>query len=97
MAVAFSPCSDELDFEFVFFHLGGAEVAEDAEVGAPAQPLLKGRGDINATAHHDDVDVVAGTLQEDVANVTAHYIAFYSHLVGYVADEMKYFLVQNLG
>lgn len=49
-----------------------------------------------AAAHDDDVDVVRGALEEYVAHIAAHEIAFYAHLVGYFAYLMEYLFVENL-
>jgi hypothetical protein len=44
-------------------------------------------------SHNDDVDVVAGPLEENVAHVAAHNIALHAEAVGGSADLMEYLLV----
>ena len=78
------------------FHLCRPEVLEDAEVGTPTQHLLQFGGNGNATAYDDHVDVVRGTLQEDVTDIAANDIALHAKVVGHVAYLVEYLLVQNL-
>ena len=72
-------------------------------MGAPAssllvlaQRLLQRLSHLNAAANDDDVDVVGRALQEYVAHIAAHEIAFYAHLVGHFAYLMEYLFVENL-
>jgi hypothetical protein len=46
--------------------------------------------------HDDDVDVVAGTLQENVTHIAAHHIALHAETVGGSTDLAEYLLVKNL-
>ena len=60
-------------------------------------PLASRRGGQGVRlSHNDDVDVVAGTFQEDVAHVTAHDIALHAEMVGSSTDLVEYRLVKNL-
>ena len=61
-----------------------------------AQCLLQRLRHLYAAAHDNDVDVVRGALEEYVAHIAAHEIAFYAHLVGNFAYLMEYLFVENL-
>ena len=51
-----------------------------------AQFLPECLGHRDAAAHDDDVDVLRGTFEEEVAHVSAHGVALQSQLVGRLGD-----------
>ena len=101
--VALAACAHELHLRVVELNLRRTEVAVYGEMSAPAsgllvlaQRLLQRLRHLYAAAHDDDVDVVRGALEEYVAHIAAHEIAFYAHLVGHFAYLMEYLFVENL-
>ena len=63
-----------------------------------ALPLAPWRGGWEVRlAHDDDVDVVGGTLEEDVADISAYDIAFDAQAVGSLAYLVEYGLVEDFG
>ena len=54
-------------------------------------------GDLDAAAHGDEVDVVAGPLEKDVADISAHDVALAAQLVGHLAHQVKHVLGQMAG
>ena len=66
-------------------------------MGPLAQLTLQLFGNSDAATHHDDIDVVGRTFEENVANITANHIAFDTHRVGYMAYLVEDFLIQYLG
>jgi hypothetical protein len=89
--------TDEFHFNFCVslpdFYLCRTEILENRQVSLPAKRAFQLTGYLNATAHDDNVDVVAGTFEEDVAHVTAYDVTFYAKVVGCRADLVKYLLV----
>ena len=39
--------------------------------------------------HYDDIDILGGTLQEDVTHITAHHVSLQSQTIGCIADEVE--------
>ena len=81
------------------FDLRRAEVAEDGERGASTETFLEGLGHFDAAAHHHDVDVLGGALQEEVAHVAAHDVAVHPQPVGrtpYGLEEGTVLLAQQV-
>jgi hypothetical protein len=63
-----------------------------------AFPLALWRGGLGVRLPHDNhVNVVAGTLEEDVAHIAAHDIALHPEAVGSITYLVKDFLVEDLG
>jgi hypothetical protein len=61
-------------------------------------PLASRRGGLGERLiHRHHVDVVTGTLQEDVAHIAAHDIALHPEAVGGITYLVKDFLVEYLG
>ena len=88
VAVAFTPCTHKFQFLSVPLYLCGAEIAEQGKVSlSPAKAFGNGRCHVNARAHDHHVDVVGGTLEEEVAHVAAHEVALHAQGVGGIANE----------
>ena len=58
-------------------------------MGLLSQPGGKRLGQGYATAHGNDIDVFGGTLQENVAYITADNIAGNAQLIGCCGKKMK--------
>ena len=87
--IGFAACAHELHFERAALHLGRAEVAKHRHMRLLAQFLPECLGHRDAAAHDDDVDVLRGTFEEEVAHVSAHGVALQSQLVGRLGDFVK--------
>jgi hypothetical protein len=74
-----------------------SEVLEHAEVGLATQQALQFLGNLDTTAYYYHVDIVAGAFQEDVADVSAYYVALHAKMIGSLADEVENGLVKYLG
>ena len=97
VAVALAPRAHELHFERAPLHLGRAEVAEHGEAGLLAEPLLELRGEADAAAHDDDVDVAGWSFEEEVAHVAADHVALQAELVGLLGYGVEDFGVERPG
>ena len=111
MAVAFLTGSHELHLYFgnililwaitplplPYLDLCGTEILEHAQVGTLSQQLLQTLGDLNTTAHDNDVNVCRRTLQEDVAHIASYHIAFHPQTVGNCRNLVEDVLVQYMG
>ena len=93
VAVALLPRTYELDLHIAHFHLCCAEVLEDRKVSTMPQGALQFLGDLDAAAHDDDVDIVGRALEENVAHVASHDVAFHPQTVGHTTDLVENILV----
>ena len=50
-----------------------------------SQLTLQCLGHLDAAAHDDDIDIVGGPLEENVAHIAANDIAFHAQMVGHLA------------
>ena len=66
-------------------------------MGAAAKHAFEFLCNGDATTHDDDVDVVAGTFEKDVAHIATDDVAFYAEAVGSLTNLMEYGLVEYLG
>ena len=94
VAVALLAGTDELDFHLLTpdsrlltpeFHLCRTEVLKDRKVCTMTELLLQRLGHLDAAAHDNDIDIVGGTLEENIAHIAPHDIAFHAQAVGYTA------------
>ena len=67
--------------------LGGAVGAEHRQVCALAQAVSDGFGHLDTAADGNKVHVVAGTIQEDVPDISAHDVTFAAQFIGYVTHK----------
>jgi hypothetical protein len=61
----------------------------------PAEAMLQFFGHLNATAHDHHVDVVGGTLQENVTHIAAYHVALNAQMVGSLTYLMEYLLIKD--
>ena len=85
MAIALLAGSDKLNLHITHFDLSSTEILEDREVRLVAENALQLFCHLDATAHNNNVNVVGGTLEENVAHIPAHDVAFHVQMVGYTA------------
>ncbi len=87
--IALAARSHEFQFQRAAVQLGGAVVAVHRQVGA-RQSFGYSLGKLYAAAHGNEVDILGMALQEDVAHVAAHHIAFAAYGVGGGAYHVEY-------
>ena len=52
----------------------------------PSQTFTQRLGHSNATPHHNNIYIFRGTLQKNVADISAHHITFQSQHIGCLRD-----------
>ena len=85
VAVALAAGTHELDFKAVILQLCCSEIAEHTDVGPTPQPAPQCLGHRDAGTHDHTVDVLRGPLQEEVAHIAPHHIAFHTQRIGRLA------------
>jgi hypothetical protein len=65
-----------------------------ARLRVGAEQLLQLLRHLYSASHHHDVNVVSGTFEEYVANVSAYEVAFHAHPVSRFAYFMEYVFVE---
>ena len=76
-----------------YFNLRRTEILEHGEVGTTTQLALQFLSHRNTATHDDNIDIVGGTLEEDVAHIASHDVAFHPQTVGYTTNLVEDILV----
>ena len=79
----------KFQFHMAAFHLGGAEIAEHAEVSAFPHALGNGLGELDAVADADEINVDRRAVEHHVAHAATYGIAFAGYIVGHSADSFE--------
>ena len=86
------PGTDELHLHIAPFHLGGTEVLEDSQ-SAALPSLVESLRHLDAATDHHHVNIVRGTLQEDITDKSAYHITLHTLLVRNLGNQLEYFIV----
>ena len=101
MTVALLTGTHEFDFVLLTLltklNLSSSEITKYGEMSLPAQQAFQFLSYSDAAAHDYDINVVRRTFKEDVAHIATHHVALDTHRVGYMADLVEDFLIQNPG
>ena len=83
--IGLAACPDKFQLPLARLYLCRPVGAEYRQMGAFSQATGNGASDLDTAADGHKVHVVAGTLQEDVPNVSPHNVAFAAESVGCIS------------
>ena len=88
--VRFSACTYKFDFRTFIFYLCRSEILENRNVRPPSQMPAERFRHCNSTAYNYYIYIFRGTLQKNIANITAYHIALQTERIrrfGYLSED----------
>jgi hypothetical protein len=64
-------------------------------MGATSQCLAVGLGHLEPAAYYNHIDILAGTFQKQVTNISSHYITLQPQTVGSQGKQPELFAVKQ--